>query len=67
MWRKRRQAAKSDPATAAALAESKKAMAEVQAMRPSVRARQSRLIALGHMLDDIREENHFSVKIFGEQ
>lgn len=67
MWRIRKQAARPDPETAKALEESRKAMAEVQAMRPAVHARHHRLIQLGIVLEGIREENHFSHKIFGEQ
>lgn len=35
-------------------------------MKPHVHARHGRLLKLGVVLDEIREENHFSYKIFGD-
>ncbi len=35
-------------------------------MRDGIHARHGRLLRLGHVLDEIREENHFNCKIFGD-
>lgn len=66
MWKRHKKQAPTDPATAQALAESQQARAEVQALKVTVHARHYRLQRLGVVLDGIREENHFSHKIFGD-
>lgn len=66
MWGKQRRKGKRDPVVEVARAESREAMAEVHALRPAVHARHHRLLELGQLLESIREENHFSTKIFGE-
>lgn len=66
MWKRHKKLNPTDPETANALAQSQQARAEVQALKIPVNARHHRLLKLGVVLDGIREENHFSHKIFGD-